>query len=250
MQTSNLSANRIHGHEEEVVVEPPAKRVATIEEDENTDYQSLPSRPSKRQTTPPPTTKTHSPNKPANVHISASSTDAPATTSDALLEESASQAAISAQNATTAADDDDWLRNRTNRLLDLADENDDISAVLPAATSSTKTTTTITNRHDVRPVASVKVDAMEVDTAPVPKETPEMTRESEDAIIEAVRKTRRIFCRNLPYTATAEDLRTHFEKFGEVEEVRIHFLRQRLRFCDEPQIGTAELCDANPGPVF
>jgi multiple RNA-binding domain-containing protein 1 len=122
----------------------------------------------------------------------------------------------------TAATDDDWLRNRTNRLLDLADPNDVVSTKpQPGASGSAI-------QQDVEPETSDSSDAMEEDTAHMHEGGAESTIESEDANLAAVRKTARIFCRNLPYSATAEDLRIHFEKFGEVEEVRFLFIFKRV----------------------
>jgi multiple RNA-binding domain-containing protein 1 len=44
---------------------------------------------------------------------------------------------------------------------------------------------------------------------------------SADATMDAIRESGRLFVRNLPYTATEDDLRTHFEKYGTLEEVCI-----------------------------
>lgn len=130
---------------------------------------------------------------------------------------------FSATNAT----DDDWIRSRTNRLLDLVDPED----MPPAQISKT---------------ANVEV-------APAAEESPfdgEQTEEQEEVVeeeekpdpnLEEVKKTGRLFVRNLPYVATEEELKKHFEPFGALEEV----LSSRSFSCFFPaimmniQIGTA-----------
>jgi multiple RNA-binding domain-containing protein 1 len=42
---------------------------------------------------------------------------------------------------------------------------------------------------------------------------------AKDDSLEAIRRTSRLFVRNLPYSATQEDLRETFERFGTIEEV-------------------------------
>ena len=42
-----------------------------------------------------------------------------------------------------------------------------------------------------------------------------------DPVIEAIQANGRLFVRNLPYTATEDDLRKHFEPYGALEEVGI-----------------------------
>jgi multiple RNA-binding domain-containing protein 1 len=42
---------------------------------------------------------------------------------------------------------------------------------------------------------------------------------AKDDSLEAIRRTSRLFVRNLPYSATQEDLREAFERFGTIEEV-------------------------------
>jgi multiple RNA-binding domain-containing protein 1 len=42
---------------------------------------------------------------------------------------------------------------------------------------------------------------------------------AKDDTLESIRRTSRLFVRNLPYSATQEDLRAAFEQFGTLEEV-------------------------------
>jgi multiple RNA-binding domain-containing protein 1 len=123
---------------------------------------------------------------------------------------------ISAINAT----DDDWLRSRTNRLLDLMDPED----IAPAQTANVEVVTA--------------ADESTVDEEKPAEEQDEVVVEEEektDPVLEAISANGRLFVRNLPYTATEEDLRKYFEPYGSLEEVCIFpFLLPFLScHCDE-----------------
>ncbi|KAL2262164.1 hypothetical protein VTK26DRAFT_2275 [Humicola hyalothermophila] len=112
----------------------------------------------------------------------------------------------------TDATDDDWLRSRTNRLLDLVDPDDPSFSARAAPPAS------------VAPAASEPQEQPHADgatNAEVSGEPrPDRSESSEDAI-EQISKTSRLFLRNLSYTATEDDIREHFSKFGELEEVNV-----------------------------
>jgi multiple RNA-binding domain-containing protein 1 len=109
------------------------------------------------------------------------------------------------------ATDDDWLRSRTNRLLDLMDP-EEITAG-PVNTTS-------------KDVAIVAGNAETGDPdIPVVEDVPEKEKTEQDRTLEAISANGRLFVRNLPYSASEEELRKHFEPFGSLEEVRINFLR-------------------------
>lgn len=123
------------------------------------------------------------------------------------------------------ATDDDWLRTRTNRLLDLMDPED--IAPGPAGGESAG------NDNGARP-------APDTGDATEPSESPGDTPTRDDVVgdtegeggagdaagpsgddaAEAIRQTRRLFVRNLPYGAAEDDIRAWFERFGTVQEVR------------------------------
>ncbi|RYO85221.1 hypothetical protein DL764_009206 [Monosporascus ibericus] len=120
--------------------------------------------------------------------------------------------------APTAATDDDWLRSRTNRLLDLVDDDDNLP---PAAPSQPV---------QVAPPArdyggSDMTDGIEDEARPEPMEIealPEAkSKDSKDETLDSLRKTSRLFIRNLPYSAEEEDVRKHFEQYGSLEEGRL-----------------------------
>ena len=113
------------------------------------------------------------------------------------------------------ATDDDWLRSRTNRLLDLVDP-DDPSAFTPAVVAPPQRPA---EKDESPPAADVDMDR----ASPEPeKETVDLP--GEDNATEQLRRTGRLFVRNLPFKVTEDELRQHFRKYGETEEVSTIFL--------------------------
>lgn len=104
--------------------------------------------------------------------------------------------------------DEDWLRSRTNRLLDLMDP-DEIGA---AATGAVPAEPAV--------VAEAQPDETPDHEEPA-EEVIEEDSDKPDPTIEAIKATGRLFVRNLPYTATEDDLREHFAPFGSLEEVHL-----------------------------
>lgn len=124
------------------------------------------------------------------------------------------QEAEEAPQTSVDATDDDWLRSRTSRLLDLVDPDDLPQPAEPAAVDK-----------------AVRDDGENNDTTHsshqiVSEEAPDQTNDqganytaAEDAIA-TITRTSRLFVRNLPYTATEEDLHQKFGEFGTLQEVR------------------------------
>jgi len=109
--------------------------------------------------------------------------------------------------------DDDWLRVRTNRLLDLVDAED-----LPTGADSAREATDL---QVPSPDDAPGDAAEEKNETPVQaRDTLALTEADLDADVEAVQKTSRLFVRNLPYSASEDDVRGFFQSFGTVEEVR------------------------------
>jgi len=110
------------------------------------------------------------------------------------------------------ATDDDWLRSRTNRLLDLMDPEDMVGGGVG----------TLTNEN-IELVAEISADVdkpVNVDDVPA-EDAFEEEEDKLDPTIEAIKTNGRLFARNLPYSASEDDLRQHFEPFGSLEEVRM-----------------------------
>ena len=153
------------------------------------------------------------------------------------VESSATPAAVepseSAPPVSLDATDDDWLRSRTNRLLDLVDPDDAALALRPAAAAPAPVPAT-----SVENTASAKAEEHPADGS---KATTGVTKQDPDSAISLIEKTSRLFLRNLSYTVTEDDVKEHFAKFGTLEEVSCNFFFPLLfrPLYDEPLIGTS-----------
>ncbi|CAK7268527.1 Multiple RNA-binding domain-containing protein 1 [Sporothrix epigloea] len=138
-----------------------------------------------------------------------------------------------------SATDSDWLRSRTNRLLDLLDPSElptpqqlvtvsaaaapAVAATQPAVTEETgdsadaaKDEAVAEEEHDnfenpIRPPAPISASQAAIPSTPAAPLSPE----------EQIRKTSRLFVRNLPYDATEAQIRKYFTAFGAVNEVQL-----------------------------
>lgn len=112
-----------------------------------------------------------------------------------------------------AETDDDWLRTRTNRLLDLADP-DDLDLVPPPITSGS-------TRKDVDGSTAPEATPRGGDVAmnDVPEQSSEMQGRDAESAVDVIRRTARLFVRNLPYSATEDELREFFGAHGTIAEV-------------------------------
>ncbi|KAH8761200.1 RNA recognition domain-containing protein [Diaporthe sp. PMI_573] len=111
------------------------------------------------------------------------------------------------------ATDDDWLRSRTNRLLDLVDPDD--QSALPRAPAPPTQTPAATSGPS--PSAEAQLDRA---SSEAPSE-PAVEKTREETATDQVLRTGRLFVRNLPFKATEAELAKHFKKYGETEEVHI-----------------------------
>lgn len=117
----------------------------------------------------------------------------------------------------TAVNDDDWLRSRTNRLLDLMDPAD---VPPPKRSDSTNKVSKVPDiADDVLKGAKSSDDVVGAVTPDEPAAETSTTPDTRDLI----RRTSRLFLRNLPYGATEDEIREEFGKFGAIQEVRIDF---------------------------
>jgi multiple RNA-binding domain-containing protein 1 len=126
------------------------------------------------------------------------------------------------------ATDDDWLRSRTSRLLDLVDPKDIATPSNPEiSTPNSAVAPTVTSL-----APNSDMEKVEIDTAL----TNSMTNDdlTPDPIAAAISVNGRLFVRNLPYSASEDDLRQHFEPYGTLEEVWMTvFLVQQIMLYDE-----------------
>lgn len=111
-----------------------------------------------------------------------------------------------------AATDDDWLRSRTNRLLDLVDPDDPGFSARPAASVSAAEVAPSQTRQESQPT----------DDVPAAPETETVSRKGTKSSdpLELLEKTSRLFLRNLSYNITEDDIREHFSPYGALQEVR------------------------------
>lgn len=116
------------------------------------------------------------------------------------------------------ATDDDWLRSHTSRVLDLVNPEDMVvDEGVPTTSKAVQTTTAAEPSTSTVDVAMDDVDKLISENAGAVTEVAGST----DATMDAIRESGRLFVRNLPYTATEDDLRVHFEKYGALKEVCI-----------------------------
>ncbi|CAG9950099.1 unnamed protein product [Clonostachys rosea f. rosea IK726] len=113
------------------------------------------------------------------------------------------------------ATDDDWLRSRTNRLLDLVDP-DDLDASLP---SHVEDSPPQPGTHHEPQQAQSQVETPGAGDE-VAKKADESEQKTED-VVESIRRTSRLFIRNLPYGSSEDEIREWFEQFGPIQEVHI-----------------------------
>lgn len=132
-------------------------------------------------------------------------------------------ASASGQGPTT---DDDWLRSRTNRLLDLV-EDDDVP-VAPVAASSKS----VTEKRDSPVAVEQEPEPTQPENAPVVDAAP-----SEE---DKIRETGRLYLRNLHFEVTEEDIRNQFSKYGSLDEVSHKFPFISTRFRMNVKIGTTD----------
>jgi multiple RNA-binding domain-containing protein 1 len=181
--------------EPDISMEPPTKvqAIELPEAESDGEYEAVPKK-SRKQSPPPPV-------------VSKEVFPVPIPVVEEIQEQTASEPV--APNVT----DDDWLRSRTNRLLDLMDPED-----IPSAQG--RPTITVQNAED-----EVMVDNPEEPVAAAETEVKESAEveDKPDPTIEAIRATGRLFVRNLPYTATEDDLRKHFAAHGALKEVCFQF---------------------------
>ncbi|KAI1082035.1 RNA-binding domain-containing protein [Whalleya microplaca] len=218
MQPAKNSVNTIHGIAVEATEEPPTKIAAVAVDGESDDeYENVPTRRKNAQ--------------PVERRLPAAPRDDPATShhkeEDSAMDHEPPEQALPNTESTgpaipdnTATTDDDWLRSRTNRLLDLVDDDDVVPTVVPP-------------RHSPIPMASGNQDEPEAVDATIEEEEKDADNQNElsdggepntethDDILESIRKTSRLFVRNLPYSATGDDIKSYFEQYGSVEEVHV-----------------------------
>ncbi|GAB1310294.1 Multiple RNA-binding domain-containing protein 1 [Madurella fahalii] len=119
--------------------------------------------------------------------------------------------ATEASQVPADATDDDWLRSRTSRLLDLVDPDDPEFLTRPApSVPDVVPASEVQEQPHGGPAANADGLNGAAGGEVGPKDAAKL-----------VEKTSRLFLRNLSYTVTEDDIREHFGKFGNLEEVNL-----------------------------
>jgi multiple RNA-binding domain-containing protein 1 len=212
MQPASKSKNWATQTMDDPMTEPPTKiqAIEVPEAESDEEYEAVPEK-SRQKSPPKATVPTPTVVVPAQ----------PAVVDEVILDSTAPDAT-----------DDDWLRGRTNRLLDLMDPEDIAAATNGPASADGSAMAEMTTEP---------LESMDVEMTPaVEQDNEQNDEEKPDPVIEAIRSNGRLFVRNLPYTASEDDLRKQFEPFGLLEEVRQPVFRYNsYAFMMNIQIGTA-----------
>ncbi|KAI8719363.1 Multiple RNA-binding domain-containing protein 1 [Fusarium sp. LHS14.1] len=192
---------------------------AVPEEDSDDEYEQIPTRREKQRRIEAPEKAPISESLASRPKETSGSADVHMQTpADEETPESSETKQPDLEHSAVVAEDDDWLRSRTNRLLDLVDP-DDLERT-PTQGPVVKETGHAEGGEVVNSPQANPSDEDEM-TAEVQPVEPSGGEPPKDDSLEAIRRTSRLFVRNLPYSATEEDLRETFEGFGTLEEVHL-----------------------------
>lgn len=109
--------------------------------------------------------------------------------------------------------DDDWLRSRTNRVLELVEDDEiPLASTAPVAVAQTPA---------AQPRAPAEPSPVAVEAQPKPQPSAEEQADTTAAPDEEdkIRETGRLYLRNLHYEVTEDEIREQFSKHGALEEV-------------------------------
>ena len=188
--------------------EPPTKvqAIEIPEEESDNEYEVVPKKAKKVEVAALPVTQQV----------------APAVQAPAVLPPVDAMVVDTPEPSNEPADDDDWLRSRTNRLLDVMDP-DEMSA-MPKPTLTTDVQAVAQQVPQQAAAEDLTLSGITINETTIVEEPANDTKVlAEDPNIEAIKSNGRLFVRNLPYSATEEDLREHFSKYGSLDEVRENF---------------------------
>jgi multiple RNA-binding domain-containing protein 1 len=147
-----------------------------------------------------------------------------ATAIEPSLEEATHPVSKSADHEITKTDED-WLLSRTSRLLGLVDDEDEAGLqTVPHLNDAEFQDGGASDADDVDPQTSNS----QIQIKP---ENLRSRKDVSDVNIDMIRKTGRLFVRNLPYDASESDLEPLFSPFGMVDEVRTSLSLLLLFLC-------------------
>jgi multiple RNA-binding domain-containing protein 1 len=130
-----------------------------------------------------------------------------------------------------AVSDADWLRSRTNRVLELVEDDEVRPTAAPATTAPTLQAT----------VERIPPHVITAAPEPHPQSPAQDEHDAAQAEEDKIRVTGRLYLRNLSFDVTEDELREQFSKHGELEEVSKHsFISQSAYAMMNVKIGTTD----------
>ncbi|KAK8016406.1 hypothetical protein PG993_014595 [Apiospora rasikravindrae] len=219
MQHAKNSANLVHGMDVDgMTIDTPPTTVdqqPKVDGGESDDeYEVVPERPAKRVSRQTDQTTASISSHPPTIKETPTEIAPAPVTDDGSIQQMEVDGSNEPAAATVPATDDEWLRNRTNRLLDLVDD-DDISPELLAPSQVGRREPQKQQTEPAAPPAHASAEVEEPELIPEPQAS------SAKDTLQTIRETRRLFLRNIAYTATEDDLKAYLEPFGGIEEVHI-----------------------------
>ncbi|GJC85002.1 multiple RNA-binding domain-containing protein 1 [Colletotrichum liriopes] len=211
MGPSKNAANEMSDVMDPVAVKEQKKLLQDGESDD--EYEAIPSRPEKRQMREAPKGAQRAEPTPEKDEAMPDAAPVPESTEDVPQE----QAPAAPTNA--AATDDDWLRSRTNRLLDLVDDDE---VPQPPVQQGGETAGSAPAEQQKQPAKAPEQPKGETKGGAVAEDAPAPSEKvEENDTLATIKRNARLFVRNLPFSANEEDLRTHFGQYGELQEVHL-----------------------------
>ncbi|KAJ4357591.1 Multiple RNA-binding domain-containing protein 1 [Didymosphaeria variabile] len=177
--------------------EPAEEAVAVPEGESDDEYQVLSKKPKTAQRIPSPEAESA-----VGTELTVHATNVAQTNEDASEELPDAPA-----DEAGPVSDADWLRSRTNRVLDLVEDDDENPAPPTANKQEVEMREELPEAEAAQLGVALAEEAQEEDAAP-----------SEEG---KVRQTGRLFLRNLHYDVNEDDIREQFSKFGTIEEVHV-----------------------------
>jgi multiple RNA-binding domain-containing protein 1 len=183
-------------------------QVAVPEDESDDDYQVISKKPKIAADSSDKSTTTHA----APVETTTAQTIPEVVDADAAMED-VQDAPVAEQGPVSDAD---WLRSRTNRVLELVEDDEEMSVKAPAVKAPS-------------PAPQTEQRAAPAPEQEIPAETQPVDQPGDDTSAEEdkIRETGRLYLRNLHFDVTEDELREQFSKSGAIDEVSEHFFPTR-----------------------
>ncbi|EFQ25538.1 RNA recognition domain-containing protein [Colletotrichum graminicola M1.001] len=213
MGPSKNAANDVPDVLDPVAAKEQKKLLQDGESDD--EYEAIPSRPEKRQMREVPKGEQRSMPTPEKDEVMPDAAPVPEAAEDAPQE----QASVPPTNVVTT--DDDWLRSRTNRLLDLVDDDEVLQP--PAQQTEGEPLGCAPAEQQKQPAKATELPTSgDAKSGAAAEDAPAPSSKVEDNdTLATIKRNARLFVRNLPFSTNEDDLQTHFGQYGELQEVHL-----------------------------